>query len=57
MNYISNSEIREEAYEHNHNNNSEVDVHGQPVEDTELVLSADLTAIFLGHSSQTEESP
>lgn len=57
MNYVSNSEIREEVYEHNHNSNSEVDVHGQSVDDTELVLSADLTAIFLGHSSQTEESP
>ncbi|EFO63524.1 Hypothetical protein GLP15_2783 [Giardia lamblia P15] len=37
--------------------NNELGAHEQSMEDTKMIVSADLTAIFLGHNSPTDESP
>lgn len=40
-----------------HQYSSELDTYDQPIENTEIIVSTDLTAIFLGNNSQPDESP
>lgn len=52
-NRIGDLKLTKEAEKHN----KELSTHEQSTEDNKMIISADLTTIFLGHSSPTDESP
>ena len=52
-NRIGDLKLTKEAEKHN----KELSTHEQSTEDNKMIVSADLTTIFLGHSSPTDESP